>query len=183
MFAVNVFPVCYFSDPWSWSLSERLKRLSKGDRRVAYFYERPGQCTFRYRVYNMIQALEASPNKTSASYFVIAELESMRSIVDLADVLVVCRSKYCSQIDQLIYTARSKGKRVYFDIDDLVFNTSYVDIVLNSLDLDTARSEVWDHWFAYIARLGATLRLCDAAIQRTVTLLKESASSLGRIRA
>jgi glycosyltransferase involved in cell wall biosynthesis len=164
MFAINIEPQAYYSNPWDWSFADRLKRLSSGHRRIAYFYEKQDYSTFRYRVYNMIQALEASGNETTASYFCNADLERMESIVERADVLVVCRSRYTPEIDRMIGSARSKGKKVFFDIDDLVFDPSYVNLVVTSIDQDISKPQVWDQWFALIGRFGATLRLCDVAI-------------------
>jgi hypothetical protein len=164
MFAINIEPQPYFSDPWDWTFADRLKRLSSGSQRVAYFCEKPDYSTFRYRVYNMIQALEASSNKTTASYFCGADMDRMQAIVERADVLVVCRSRYTPEIDRLIASARSKGKKVFFDVDDLVFDLSYANLVVSSTDQDMSKPQVWDQWFAFIGRFGATLRLCDAAV-------------------
>jgi glycosyltransferase involved in cell wall biosynthesis len=164
MFVIKVEPECYFSDPWNWSFADRLKRLSRGHRRIAYFYEKPDNSTFRYRVYNMIQALELSPGGSTASFFCGADLARMQSIVDTTDVLVVCRARYTPDIDRLICSMQSKGKKVFFDVDDLVFDPSYVNLVLSSLDQDTSNPEVLDLWFGMVGRIGATLRLCDATI-------------------
>ena len=56
MFPNGPAPVRY-SDPWAQSLASRLAALSRGAPRVAYFYERPDTSTFRYRCFNMIEAL------------------------------------------------------------------------------------------------------------------------------
>jgi glycosyltransferase involved in cell wall biosynthesis len=164
MFVLNINPESDFSDPWNWSLADRLKRLSRGQRRIAYFYETPDNSTFRYRVYNMIQALEASASGSTASFFCSADLDRMQAIVEMADVLVVCRAGYTPEIDRLICSLQSKGKKVFFDVDDLVFDPSYVNLVLSSLDQDTSKPEVWHQGFGWIGRIGATLRLCDAAV-------------------
>jgi glycosyltransferase involved in cell wall biosynthesis len=173
MFAINVEPQPYYSDPWDWSFADRLKRLSGGQRRIAYFYEKPDYSTFRYRVYNMIQALEASSHETTASYFCGADLERMQSILERTDVLVVCRSPYTPEIDRLICSARSKGKKVFFDVDDLVFDPSYVNLVVTSIDEDISKPEVWNQWFAFIGRIGATLRLCDGTIATNAYLAEK----------
>src|ERR1700722_18513454 len=141
MFVLNINPESYFSDPWNWSLADRLKRLSRGQRRIAYFYETPDNSTFRYRVYNMIQALEASASGSTASFFCSADLDRMQAIVEMADVLVVCRAGYTPEIDRLICSLQSKGKKVFFDVDDLVFDPSYVNLVLSSLFNDTSKAE------------------------------------------
>jgi glycosyltransferase involved in cell wall biosynthesis len=164
MFVVNINPECYFGDPWDWSLSERLKRLSKGDKRIAYFYETPDSSTFRYRVYNMIQALGVPASGFAASFFCSADLDRMPAIVETTDILVVCRAGYTPEIDRLICSMQCKGKKVFFDVDDLVFDPSYVNLLLSSLDQDTSRPEVWTQGFGWVGRIGATLKLCDAAV-------------------
>jgi glycosyltransferase involved in cell wall biosynthesis len=164
MFVVNINPECYFGDPWDWSLSERLKRLSEGDKRIAYFYETPDSSTFRYRVYNMIQALGVPASGFAASFFCSADLDRMPAIVETTDILVVCRAGYTPEIDRLICSMQCKGKKVFFDVDDLVFDPSYVNLLLSSLDQDTSRPEVWTQGFGWVGRIGATLKLCDAAV-------------------
>ena len=163
MFLVESPPVAY-SDPWQASREDRLESLLRGDRRVAYFYESPDSSTFRYRVYNMIQVLRGCGRDIAAAYFTSDDLAILDKIVDSADVLVFCRTRYTGQINRAITRARSKGKRVLFDIDDLVYDTRYVHLVLDTLDQDLNHPDVWDHWFAYVARLGAVLRLCDGVI-------------------
>ena len=172
MFLANVPEVPYV-DPWTSSFEERFRALCGRRRRVAYFYERPDTSTFRYRVYNMIQALEASTSDVSAAYFTQSELERMDLVIRSADVLVVCRSRYTDQINRMITRAKELGLRVLFDVDDLIFDTNYVHLILNTLDgqgmilnsLDHRTCEIaWDFWFACIGRLGATLKLCDAVI-------------------
>jgi len=163
MFVVDVPPVPY-ADPWKESYEERLAALARGRRRVAYYYERPDNSTFRYRVYNMIQALGESKHGVSAAYFTQSELDSFADVVDLADVVVLCRSLYSDKLNHAITKARSKGKRVLFDIDDLVFDAAYVHLLLHTLDQDLGHPNVWDFWFAYVGRIGATLSLCDEVI-------------------
>jgi glycosyltransferase involved in cell wall biosynthesis len=163
MFLIDTTPVEYV-DPWKSSYEERLFALQKGDYRIAYYYETPDNSTFRYRIYNMIQALEASNRSISAAYFTLAEIDAMEKIVNLIDVLVVCRVRYSDKLNYIITKARNNGKLVFFDIDDLVFNLSYVHLVLDTLDQDLSHPQVWDFWYAYIGRMGATLNLCDRAI-------------------
>lgn len=163
MFLVDVAPATY-ADPWRTSFEERLAALSRGQRRVAYYYENPDNSTFRYRVYNMIQVLQESRNGNSAAYFTHQELDDLDRVIDVADVLVVCRSRYNHKLNHAITKARNKGKPVFFDVDDLVFDPAYAHLVLNTLDQDPNHPDVWDTWFAYMGRLGGTLSLCDRVI-------------------
>ncbi|MFV2044512.1 MAG: glycosyltransferase [Anaerolineales bacterium] len=163
MFHINTQPVSY-SFPWNRAFEDRVRALMKGEYRAVYYYENPDNSTFRYRVYNMIQALEQSQHNTSAAFFTQDELEALGEIVDRADVLIVCRAKYSDVLNRVITKARSKGKRVLFDVDDLIFDPSFAHLVLNTLGQDLGHPDVWDFWFAYMGRIGATLELCERAI-------------------
>ena len=163
MFLTRVSPIPY-SDPWATPFDQRRAALLQGSPRVAYYYDRPDNSTFRYRAYNMIQVLRESGRGVGAAFFHLQEIEFLSNLIDQLDVLVICRARYSEGLNRLISRARSKGKRVLFDIDDLVFDCAFVPLVVNTLDQDLGDANVWDAFFANAARLGATLRLCDAAI-------------------
>jgi glycosyltransferase involved in cell wall biosynthesis len=164
MFELDTVAPFDYRDPWLLPISHRLRQLAQGNKRVAYFYERADNSTFRYRVYNMVQVLNAQPHEVSASYFFLDDLAHQSQICELADLLVICRTRYDARVAGLIATFRSRGKRVLFDSDDLVFNPDYAHLLISTLDLDARDSRVWDDWFAYTSRLGATLRQCDGGI-------------------
>jgi len=163
MFILDYEPVAY-SDPWLASYEERIKNLGARNRKVAYFYENPDNSTFRYRVYNMIQVLQRLSSNISSSYFCNNDQENLDAVIDLSDIIIICRTRYTDNVNRLISLAKAKGKKVLFDIDDFIFNTSYTHLILNTLDQDLSHPNVWDVWFAYASRLGETLRLCDAVI-------------------
>lgn len=164
MFQIESAAVPY-QDPWVLPLDERLAMLRRGRCRVAYYYEAANNSTFRYRAYNMVQVLNHEPDsEVSASYFFQADLHRMDEIVNRADLLVVCRSGYSHRINHLITRFKVQGKRVLFDIDDLVFDTGHAHLIIQTLGVDAELPEVWDYWFAYLGRMGATLRICDGAI-------------------
>jgi len=163
--AIESSPTFNYSDPWDIPLHERIKVLARGKRRVAYFYETANNSTFRYRAYNMAQVLNGvNNNDVSAGYFFLDDLCLIDNIADLADVLVICRSRYCHRINHLVMKFRLRGKRILFDVDDLVFDTSYAHLIINTLDQNINSPETWDYWFAYLSRMGEALRLCDGAI-------------------
>lgn len=162
MFQIKV-PQQEYCDPWNQSFPGRLSSLAKGSLRIAYFYEKPDNSTFRYRVYNMVQLL-TSKSDISAAYFFNSDLDAVEKIAGCLDVLIVCRSRYTHKLNELITRVKLRGKLVFFDIDDFVFNTDYANLIVNTLDQDVSHSQVWDTWFGYTGRLGATLKLCDRAI-------------------
>lgn len=156
-------PAIPYADPWPTPLTERLRRTRQGKHRVAYLYDTPDSGTFRYRVYNMVQALAARP-EISATYFTSGELAELARVLDHIDVLVVGRYRYTNELSQLISRARDYGKRVFFDTDDLVFDLDYVPLMTATLDLNLVHPDLWDPWFAMVGRLGASLKLCEAAL-------------------
>ena len=161
-----------YSDPWRIPQEERLAKLVHGDRRIAYYYEKPDTSTFRYRIYNMMQAVnsDSNPFEISATYFCESDAARMDEFLERASVLVVCRTKYSDITGAVLGHARRMGIPVLFDVDDLVFDDRYVQLVGESLDQAMDSHDAWDYWFAYISRIGATLRMCDAAITTNESL-------------
>ncbi|MET3179675.1 UNVERIFIED_ORG: glycosyltransferase involved in cell wall biosynthesis [Variovorax guangxiensis] len=179
MFALSIAPAVY-ADPWLQPLSERLAMLQHRKVRVAYFYEEPNNSTFRYRAYNMAQVLnEPGDGRVSASYFFLSDSDRFDEIANAADLLVICRSRYCHQVNGLITKFRARGKRVLFDVDDLVVDTDYAHLVVATLGLDVTQKGVWDDWFAMIARMHQTMRLCDGAITTNAFLAQKIADCSG----
>ncbi|PKO12959.1 MAG: glycosyl transferase family 1 [Chloroflexi bacterium HGW-Chloroflexi-10] len=141
----------------------RFKALIQKEKRVAYFYENPDNSTFRYRVYNMIEALSTFED-ISASFFHNGDLDSLDKVIDHCDYFVICRSRYSEKLSRAILKAKFKGIPVIYDVDDIIFNIDYVHLIVNTLDQDLKDPNVWDFWFAYISRQEATLKLCDRSI-------------------
>jgi glycosyltransferase involved in cell wall biosynthesis len=163
MFSLATVPPVEHVDPWNLPIADRLAMLARGTTRIAYVYERADNSTFRYRVHNMAEVLNDGGD-VSASYFFIADMPRLAEIADLATLLVICRTRYDQHVNQLVTAFRNRGKRVLFDIDDFLFDTAYVHLIVNTLDLDLDNPLVWHDWFSYISRLGAVLQLCDAGI-------------------
>lgn len=170
MYSLTEVPAVAYQDPWKIPFVDRMRTLSRGQRRVAYFYECPNNSTFRYRVYNMAQVLNAGNDEVAATYFFLEDVDRFEEIADLADILVICRSRYDHCVRRLVSSFQKRGKRVLFDIDDLVFNTDYTHLLIKTLDLDVADPQVWQDWFAYCSRMGAALKMCDGAITTTESL-------------
>lgn len=180
MFALQDIPSFPYADPWLQPVSARLSMLYRCELRIAYFYEAPNNSSFRYRAYNMAQVLnESIESNVSASYFFLSDSARFDEIADAADILVICRSRYCHQVSGLITKFRARRKRVMFDIDDLVFDTDYAHMVVTTLGLDVTQSGLWDDWFAMISRMGQTLRLCDCAITTNEFLAQRLADYSG----
>ncbi|MFO1098524.1 MAG: methyltransferase domain-containing protein [Xanthobacteraceae bacterium] len=151
----------------------RIAMLTRRRHRIAYLYHHPDNSTFRYRVYNMIQALNELSSDVSAAWFCLADGIALPRIVELCDVLVVSRLQFSSLIGRLINRAKQRGCRVIFDVDDLVFNPIYVEMIISTLQQDCDDSQQWDFWYAYTGRIKSTLDICDRAIATNAFLAKQ----------
>ena len=162
MFEVYTPPADY-ADPWSKPFCIRQSGFRRKAARVAYLYERADSSTFRYRAYNMVCALD-QVDDISAQYFFLDEIEYLISNASEIDVVVLCRVRYNHKIGELIQKLHRHGGKAIFDCDDLVFDNSYAHLIAETLNQDVENPHIWDYWFSYMSRLGATLRLCDGAI-------------------
>ena len=157
--------------PWAVPPATRRSWLRSGDLRIAYIYENEDSSTFRYRIFNMVEALRAGAGRTvAASWFTRMDFQTDQSFVDDCDVLVVCRTRYDATVGRLLERAHSRDVLVVFDVDDLIVDPRYVHYVMDALAVPTSDERNWDYWFAYVGRLRATLDLCHASIATTETL-------------
>lgn len=163
MFTASI-PEVKCDNPWLLSFERRFALMTQKQHRVAYFYHRPDNSTFRYRVYNMTQTLNQRSSHVSAAWFYTSDGARLSRVIDASDIIVICRSPYSAFLGQFIARARKCRRPIIFDTDDLVFDTDDVQHIMVTLDQDLASEAAWDRWFAYIGRIGATLRLCDRAI-------------------
>ena len=114
----------------------------------------------------MAQALNTHSTTHSGSYFFLGDLKAIDNLADHADVLVLSRVRYDGNVHRLIDQFQRAGKPVFSDIDDLIFSPRYAGLVARSLDHPT-EGKVIDSWFAFLSRVGETLRLSDAVLVST----------------
>src|SRR3984885_6835351 len=154
-----------YVDPWRSSFDERLRQLAAQPRRIAYFYERPDTSTFRYPAFNPGLTLAANPGfGGSGGWFDHRDLNTDDSFIDAAHALVICRACYNARVANMVARARARGIPVLFDCDDLVFDVKRAHLLVDSLGVDQSSEAIWDYWFAYTGRIGATLSLCDSFV-------------------
>ncbi|MBC5684682.1 MULTISPECIES: glycosyltransferase [Ruminococcus] len=80
------------------------------------------------------------------------------------------RCPYNEQIGEFIKLAKKLNKVVLYDIDDLVIDTKYTDMIPY---LDTMKSEDRKAYNQNVMEMGHLLRLCDAGITTTTHLQQE----------
>lgn len=133
-----------FFSPWNKSFSERsdlLRQTTK--KKVALFYPAPDQGTFRYRIYNMVQKINADLPDYAASYFYAAEIGQFLEQNIPFDLLIISRFDWTPQLQELIDYAHIRNVRVVYDTDDLVFDPDYLPLVAEQLEISSAELPIW----------------------------------------
>lgn len=151
-----------FVYPWVYSsVVDRLRILTKKDnkKKIVYLYEFLDSSTFRYRVYNMCELSNNSMDYT-ATYFFLHEWEHLVKNIDYVDYLVIVRVRWSIELDQIFTKAFSRNIKIYFDVDDLVFDVKKVPLLMNTLGIEPNNTN-YDFWFSYLGRLNVAASYCD----------------------
>ncbi len=152
-------------EPWNVPLWDRIQAVTEPTpkRKVAYVYERADTSTFRYRAYNMCQALNHSASWIG-SYFFENELSSLTDYLDHVDVFIFARTRWSLTLDVFCHTLKKRRIPVLFDMDDLVCDLTSLPLVMNTLNVDFEHPQAYEYWFSYASRLWLMGSLCDATI-------------------
>jgi len=125
------------------------------------------QCT-RYRVENKAEQLRSLglkvitiPASSIVNNFYLAEY---------ASDIIIYRAGYNDWLGNLYFMARKAGKRVYFDVDDLVIDTAYTDQLEYTQTLSPLEKTAYDKGVGGYQRM---MLLADAVITSTSDLAQE----------
>ena len=123
-------------EPWHLGFDQRWLQLTAGRTRIAYLYDQVDNSTFRYRIYNMVQAIGLTRQDVSASWFFADEFSRLQRLPDVADVLVIVRAKYTDRLNGLASAFKERGKPVFYDVDDLGHHTTHSGLEVFNFDFD-----------------------------------------------
>ena len=123
------------------------------------------QCT-RYRVLNKAEQLR----KNGFAVKVVNASEFSLAQAQYASHIIIYRAPWSAQLQLLCDLAREGHKPVYFDIDDLVFDTLYTDQLSYTQGLSEKEKGNYD---AGVKNYGKMLAACDGAITSTNQLKEE----------
>ena len=123
------------------------------------------QCT-RYRVLNKAEQLR----KHGFAVKVVNLSDFQLSLAQNANHIIIYRSPISPELLRLCHLAKEYGKPVFFDIDDLVFDTVYTDQLSYTQGLNSVEKGNYD---AGVRNYGYMLENCDGAITSTNQLQEE----------
>ena len=121
---------------------------------------------YRYRVLHQMEQLGAGFLESNEKFYLNFE----PSIVRNYRVIIFFRCPWTKKVDEAISLAKNLNKKVLFDIDDLIINIKYTEMIPYLKTLSQKKKQLYDN---LVKRIGKTLKLCDAAITSTEALAKE----------
>lgn len=122
------------------SFFDRLNEINDTNKRIIiYIKEEFEVTTFRYRTYNIMQALEKS-NQYFATCFLVEELRTISKLIEKIDLIILQRCKWSMELESFLNYAKYKGKKVLYDIDDLIYDNKYIPSYLNNIGDYTDKS-------------------------------------------
>ncbi|MDT2886213.1 rhamnan synthesis F family protein [Lactococcus lactis] len=129
------------------------------------------QCT-RYRVINKAEQLRSFSHEV----WTVNASDFQMGYAEYASQIIIYRTPYSEQFKKLVELAHKYNKPVFYDIDDLVYDTSYTDQLEYVKTLGKQEKEAYD---SGVRSYGKLMKLCDAFITST-TDLKNELSKLGK---
>lgn len=123
------------------------------------------QCT-RYRVINKAEQLRSFGHEV----WTVNASDFQMGYAEYASQIIIYRAPYSEQFKQLIELAHKYNKPVFYDIDDLVYDTGYTDQLDYVKTLGKQEKEAYD---SGVRSYGKLMKLCDAFITSTTDLKNE----------
>ena len=121
---------------------------------------------YRYRVLHQIEQLNAAFLECYHLYY----LNFNPFIVLDFRIIIFYRCPWTENVNKAIKLAKYLNKKVLFDIDDLVIDTKYTNLIPFVKTLSGYKKSMYNNG---VVRMGKTLKLCDGAITTTKSLAKE----------
>lgn len=160
-------PITENCAPWEVSFMSRCnllrQYLNDGYSVVLLLYEQADTSTFRYRGYNISQITKMS-SRWRSIYFFIDEIDYIMPYLAKISLVVVIRIRWTLPLERFIYEVKSNYIPLLFDVDDLVFDTKFLPVVTNTLNVSFRDERDYDFWFSYIGRIEYTAAKADGFI-------------------
>ena len=120
----------------------------------------------RYRVDHQIEQLRANGFTADSVFYEQLDLKMEKYY----KTFVFFRCPVTDTIRDFIRLAKNQNKVIFYDIDDLVFDTKYTSSIKYLNSLSQAEADLYNEG---VNRMKETLKLCDYAITTTTVLANE----------
>ena len=168
------------AEPWKTKLDSRIEKLKEykrqGFKLAIYLADKGDQFTFRYRAYNMCQALDGS-DTWRGLYFYGEELEALEKYIQDIDLIILIRYGWTEELRRFFFLSKMLDKNVIFDVDDYIFDIEKLALLLESQGIFNPGKEELEYWISFVSNMQKTASLCDGYITTNAflgNLLKET---------
>lgn len=158
----------YLYDSYVWdqnTLAERLKLLKDGTgKKIVYVYPIPEPIGFRHRVFNQVNVINQIKGYIATYFFTDKDNElqdNLSTILENADVLILCRLALGRSVSELISQAKRQGIKLIYDIDDYIFEP---DIALELFEQIGIDHNGWQEWINRVGQNSLIAKLVDGFI-------------------
>ncbi len=153
------------------SFSTRYEELIRSNKKnILYVKEVFDPSTFRYRAYNVEEAMKTS-EKYQIHYFLTEEIKNLYSQINKINMVVFQRAQWTIELNNFIKILKKYHIKIIFDVDDLIYKPKYVSSYLNSIS-DNSEYKL-NSLLAISERLDMVAKECDSFIT-TTSFLKKS---------
>ena len=128
----------------------------------------------RYRVTHQREQLLASNITSNEVYYTDLTLDLVRNY----RVFIFYRCPFTEMIGKFIHLAKTLHKTIIFDIDDLVIDTKYTNMISYVQNMPINDKKVYENG---VNLIGKTLQKCDIAITTTERLATELSKYVKRV--
>ena len=138
--------------------------LNSKKKNIIYIKDVFDNSTFRYRTYNVMEAMENN-SKYFVTCFLVSELYSIYKLLSKIDLIILERGKWSFELESFIRIVKEKKIPIVYDMDDLIYHTKYVPKYLNSIG--DYRDFTVDSFFALSKRYELIASSSDGFIATT----------------
>jgi len=121
---------------------------------------------YRYRISHQMEQLNAGFLESDEFFY--AHL--VPNIIRNYRIIIFFRCPWTDNVNKAIKLAKKLNKKVLFDIDDLVIERKYTDVLPFIKTLSHEQKDLYDNG---VYAIGKTLKLCQGAITTTEALARE----------
>ena len=151
--------------------------LNSKKKNVIYIKDVFDNSTFRYRTYNVMEAMMDN-SKYLVTCFLVSELYSIYDLISKIDLIILQRAKWSFELESFIRIIKQNKIPVIYDMDDLIYHTKYVPKYLNSVG--DYREATIDSFFALAKRYELIASISDGFIVTTKDLKEHIASDFNK---
>ena len=96
--------------------------LNSKKKNVIYIKDVFDNSTFRYRTYNVMEAMMDN-SKYLVTCFLVSELYSIYDLISKIDLIILQRAKWSFELESFIRVIKKHKIPVIYDMDDLIYHT------------------------------------------------------------